>query len=101
MMRAIPLGAEASIGDFQRYPGCRLAITCAACGWSKAYDPERVIVRLQALKAGGYATRLGEVARRVQWNCPACQRVHWRASLAWPPEMNPREARRLADRYRN
>jgi hypothetical protein len=100
-MRAIPLGAEASIGDFQRYPGCRLTITCAACGWSKAYNPERVIVRLQALKAGGYATRLGEVARRVQWNCPGCHRVHWRAGLAWPPEMNAREAKRLADRYRN
>lgn len=101
MKRAIPLSDGASIGDFQRYPGCRLIITCAACGWSRSYDPERVIGRLHTLNAGGYATRLGDVARRVQWNCPACRRMRWRAGLAWPDGLDPAEARRLANRYRN
>ena len=100
-MRLIPHDATAAIGDFRRYPGCRLLIACAACSWSKGYDPERVIDRLRALKAGGHATRMEDVARRVAWPCPACRRLKWRAQFAWPPGLGPREARRLADRYRN
>lgn len=100
-IRAIPLGPEASVGDFQRYPGCRLTITCAMCGWTRGYNPERILRRLQELKVGGYATPLGVVARRVQWPCPACHRVRWRAGLGWPPELTEAEARRLAARARN
>jgi hypothetical protein len=97
----IPLGAGASIGDFRRYPGCRMTLTCAMCGWSKSYDPERVIQRLTQLKTGGHATRLEDVARRVAWNCPGCGRVRWRAGLAWPPGFTERDAKRLASRLRN
>ena len=92
-MRAIPLGPEASIGDFARYPGCRLAVTCAMCGWSKGYNPERIIRRLRELKAGGYTTPLEVVARRVQWPCPGCHRLKWRANLAWPPELTEADIR--------
>jgi len=100
-MRRIPQGPGASIGDYRRHPGCRLLITCVFCSWSKAYNPERVVARLQALHAGGEATRFPEVARRVQWNCPACHRVRWRAELAWPPNIDEREAKRLRNLHRN
>jgi hypothetical protein len=100
-MRQIPLGPEASLGDFRRYPGCRLTITCAMCGWSKAYSPGRIIARLQELKAGGYSSPLSLVARRVQWPCPGCHRLRWRAGLAWPADLDAREAKRLANLYRN
>jgi len=100
-LHPIPLGAEGSVGDFRRYPGCRLVLTCAMCGWSKAYNPERVIERLRELRAGGHATRLADVARRVAWNCPGCSRVRWRAGLAWPAGFSARDAKRLAARERN
>lgn len=100
-MRAIPIDRQAVIGDHPRWPGCRLTLTCAACGWTRGYDPARVLARLQALKAGGYTTPLAQVARRVQWPCPGCHRLHWRCGFAYPEPPDPREARRLAGRYRN
>lgn len=100
-MRPIPVDGTSAVGDFRRYPGCRLVLACALCGWTKAYDPERVIDRLRELKAGGHTTRLVDVARRVGRECPACCQVRWRAQFGWPPGMTPGEARRLANRYRN
>lgn len=100
-LRPIPADATATIGDFRRYPGCRMMLACAACTWSRTYDPERITARLQELRAGGHATRLADVARRVGWNCPACGRVRWSAQLAWPPELTKRDARQIANRYRN
>jgi len=100
-MRIIPTAAEASLGDYRRYPGCRLLLGCAACSWSKHYSPERIIDRLRELRAGGHTTRLDEVARRVAWTCPACHRMRWRAGFAWPPEIGPREVRRLTNRERS
>lgn len=100
-LRPIPADAATAIGDFARYPGCRLLLACAACAWSRTYDPERVLRRLHELKSGGHATRLADVARRVQWNCPACSRMRWRMQFAWPPTLTEGEARRLAARYRN
>jgi len=99
--RLIPADAATAIGDFRRYPGCRLVLACAACGWSKTYNPERVIARLQALKAGGYATSLVAVGQRVGWNCPACARMRWRVQFGWPSGLDERELRRLANLYRN
>jgi hypothetical protein len=100
-MRRIPQGPGASIGDFRRHPGCRLLIACSACGWSRDYDPERVVARLLEIHAGGETTPFSEVARRVAWNCPACQRMRWRAELAWPARIDEREARRLRNLHRN
>ena len=100
-LRPIPLGGEASVGDHQRYPGCRFTITCSLCGWTKGYNPERVIHRLRELKAGGQATPLHRVGARVAWPCPGCGRVKWRAGLGWPADLRPDEVRRLANRYRN
>lgn len=100
-MCGIPVGPEASIGDFKRYPGCRLAITCSLCGWVKAFDPERIIHRLRELKVGGHATPLPKIGARVQWPCPACGRVKWRAGFAWPAGLQPDEVRRLTNLYRN
>jgi RNase P subunit RPR2 len=98
--RAVP-AADPVLGDYRRYPGCRLRLTCALCGWSKAYSAERVIERLRALRAGGHDTPVGVVARRVAWTCPGCGRVRWRSDLAWPPGMDEREVQRLANLYRN
>ncbi|WP_293676004.1 hypothetical protein [uncultured Phenylobacterium sp.] len=100
-LRPIPLDDAASIGDFRRYPGCRLVLTCAMCGWQKPYDPERVIARLHELKSGGHATRLGDIARRVAWPCPGCHRLKWRGGLAWPAGLTAADSKRLAARYRN
>ena len=99
--RVIPQTEQATLGDHRRYPGCRLLLTCAMCGWSKGYNPERVIDRLRALNAGGFPTQVGKVARRVAWPCPGCGQVRWRADLAWPAGMEEREIRRLANLYRN
>ena len=100
-MRLIPHDGTSALGDFQRHPGCRLLIVCALCGWSKGYNPERVIARLHQLKAGGHATRLPDVAKRVGWDCPACHHVKWRAQFAWPASLPDSEIKRLTNRYRN
>ena len=100
-MRPVPAGEHATLGDHRRYPGCRVRLSCAMCGWSKSYSAERIIERLRQLRAGGHATRLAQVARRVGWDCPACHRVRWRADLAWPAGMSESEIKRLANRYRN
>jgi hypothetical protein len=90
-----------TLGDHRRHPASRLLLTCAMCGWSKAYSPERAIDRLHELKAGGHATPVGHLARRVAWPCPACHRIKWRTDLAQPADLDPREAKRLAGVYRN
>ena len=46
-MRIVPIGDTATLGDHRRYPGARLLLACALCGWSKSYRPERVIDRLR------------------------------------------------------
>ncbi len=99
--RPAPGGAQAKVGDYPQYPGARLLLSCALCGWSKDYNPERVIDRLHDLKAGGHATRMVEVARRVGWNCPGCGRVRWLVDFAWPPGLSESEIKRIANRYRN
>jgi hypothetical protein len=96
----IPTGEPTPLGDYRRYPGCRLLV-CTLCGWSKDYNAERIIDRLRKLKAGGHTTTLRQVAGRVGWNCPGCGRVKWRADFAWQPGFDEREAKRLANRYRN
>jgi hypothetical protein len=102
-MRLEPIlaGDTTPLGEYRRYPGCRLQLVCTSCGWSRAYDPERVIQRLHDLRVGGHPTRLSEVASRVAWECPACDRVMWRARFAWPPNVDRREIRRLTGLYRN
>jgi hypothetical protein len=89
------------MGDYRRFPGCRLQLVRAMCGWSKTYSPERIVARLQELRAGGHHTPLDRVAARVAWTCPGCGRIRWRVQFAWPQNLDHREARRLADLYRN
>jgi len=76
-------------------------IACSLCGWAKDYDPGRVAARLAELKAGGEATRVARIADRVAWPCPMCHRVKWRSDLAWPPDADPRDIRRLTAQIRN
>lgn len=99
--RPLPNAEGATLGDHRKWPGCRLVVTCAMCGWSKGYNPERVIDRLRELRAGGHPTPVSQIARRVAWNCPGCHRVKWRSDLAWPADLDVREAKRLAGLYRN
>jgi hypothetical protein len=100
-MRPIADTASAALGDHRRYPGCRVLVVCTGCEWAKDYNPERVIDRLNALKAGGHRTVLTEVARRVSRRCPRCHEVGWRAQFAWPANLSEREIKRLANLYRN
>lgn len=99
--RPAPGGERATVGDYPHYPGARLLLSCGFCGWAKDYNPERVIDRLRELKAGGHTTPVGEIARRVGWDCPGCGRAKWYADFAWPPHMSEGEIKRIAARYRN
>ncbi|MDB5475533.1 MAG: hypothetical protein JWP49_1044 [Phenylobacterium sp.] len=99
--RPVPDDGALRLGDHRRYPGSRLLLTCAMCGWQKAYRPERAIDRLRQLKAGGHPTPVAALARRVAWPCPMCRRVKWRMELAQPADLDTREAKRLAGLYRN
>ena len=101
MVPPIPTDPTATLGDYRRYPGCRLRLACAACGWAKDYNPERIIARLHQLRAGGYPTTLAQVAARVGKPCYRCRHPAWRAHFAWPANLDGRELKRLADRYRN
>jgi hypothetical protein len=93
-LQPIPTTDTSTLGDGRRWPGSRFQLVCSLCGWSKTYRVERVIERLRQLKAGGHATTLTQVARRVGWNCPGCGRVKWRGGLAWPLGIDAREAKR-------
>ena len=100
--RPVPCdAAAAALGDHRRYPLCRVLVACSLCGWARDYSPEAIIARLRKLRAGGEATPVGEVARRVAWPCPMCHRVNWRADFAWPPDADPRDIRRLTAQIRN
>jgi hypothetical protein len=100
-MRPVPGTESATLGDYRRYPGCRVLVVCTGCAWAKDYNPDRVIDRLHALKAGGHPTPLTEVARRVSRRCPRCHEVGWRAQFARPANLDEREIKRLANLYRN
>jgi hypothetical protein len=99
-MRPVPGSELAVLGDYRRYPGCRLLIACAGCGGGKDYSPERVIARLHQLKSGGYPTPLAEVAQRVK-PCARCRKDLWRAQFIWPDNLDARELRRLANLQRS
>lgn len=100
-LRPIGISRDARLEDHRLYPGCRLTLTCAACAWTRSYDPERVIRRLQALKTIAHRARLTEVAARVGWNCPGCRRMRWKAGFGWPVDLTDAEIRRLTNLYRN
>lgn len=102
-MRRKPTIADRArtLGDYRRFPGSRVWLTCALCGWDKSYDAEKIIERLRTLRNGGRDTPVGQVARRVAWPCPGCGQVRWRSDLAWPPGMDEREIKRLANQFRN
>ena len=97
----VPDDGRLTLGDHRRYPGSRLLLTCAMCGWSRAYSPDRILDRLRELKAGGHPSAVAPLARRVAWPCPMCHRVRWRMQLARPNLLSAREAKRLANLYRN
>ena len=97
----VPSACDVTLGDHRRFPLCRVRLTCGLCGWAKGYSPARVIARLHELKAGGYPTPVGQLARRVAWTCPGCGRVKWRTELAWPPGTDEAEIRRLVRQLRS
>jgi hypothetical protein len=65
----------------------------------KGYAPERVIDRLRELRAGGYHTRIDQVARQAR-PCPRCRSTTWQADFAWPAGMTDSAIKRLANLYR-
>src|SRR4051794_41010452 len=95
----IPDDGRLALGDHRKYPAALLLLTCAMCGWQKAYKPERAIERLRQLHAGGHPSLVSSLARRVAWPCPMCHRVRWRMELAQPAALTAREAKRLAGLY--
>ena len=100
-IRPISTSAETTVGDYRRYPGCRVVIVCTGCRWQADHCPERIIDRLRELKAGGHGTRLDKVAGRVTKRCPRCHQVAWRAEFGWPASLKESDIKRLANLYRN
>ena len=93
----VPVGvtADVRLEDHRRYPLCRVVLFCGACGWARDYDPERIIDRLRALRAGGYSTPVAQVARQVGWTCPGCGRAQWGTKLAYWKHTDPNAIQRM------
>jgi hypothetical protein len=80
-LQTLAINAHAPLASWRAHLGSRLKLGCAACGWSKTYDPERIAGRLTALKKGGAMTPISAVAGHVPWPCPRCQRMRWSTVL--------------------
>jgi hypothetical protein len=100
-VRRIATDNTTSLGDFRRWPGCRLLLTCTWCRATETYDPERIIARLQERRTGGPATQLRGLPGKVTRDCPHCGKRRWLAEFGWPAGTDAREVRRLANQYRN
>ena len=83
-MDVLAINAHAPLAAVHHHPGARLALQCAACSWSKTYDPLRIAARLVVLKRGGPMTPVSAVAAHIHWPCPACRRMRWRSVLVAP-----------------
>jgi hypothetical protein len=99
--RIVNGSGETALLDHRRYPLCRVLLSCGACGWARGYKPERILDRLRVLRAGTVRTPVQDVARRVQWPCPGCGRLHWSTVLAWPADVSENDIKRMASAYRN
>lgn len=93
--------ADALVGDFRKHPGSRVVFFCNGCNAPKSYDPERIIDRLRERRLGGYNTPIREVGHFARMTCPKCGATGWNTQLAYPPNLDEREAKRLANRYRS
>jgi hypothetical protein len=94
-------GSDTALEDHRRYPLCRVLLFCGLCGWARDYNPERIIARLRALRAGGYKTPVSHVARRVGWTCPGCGRCSWGSKLAYGKDVSPSEIQRAVRAIRS
>lgn len=84
-METLRINAYAPLASWQAHPGARLKLACAACSWSRTYDPRRVADRLAALRKGGAMTPIAAVAGHVPWPCPRCNRMRWSTVLVAEP----------------
>lgn len=100
-MHPIPLRSTDPLEDYRRYPGCRVLLSCGACGYAKDYNPERIVMRLRELRVGGWKTPIVGIAAQMRRPCPACRKMQWTTRLAYPADMTEAEARRLMARMRN
>jgi hypothetical protein len=80
----LSVNAHAPLATWHAHPTARLKLFCAACAWSKTYDPARIATRLAALKRGGPSTPISAIAQYVQWPCPGCRRMRWTTVLVAP-----------------
>jgi hypothetical protein len=97
----VPGSGELKLEDHRRWPLSRVALYCADCGWARDYNPDAVARRLRELQSGGYRASVRDVARRVAWPCPACHRVNWASTLAYPKSLDRREVERAARQIRS
>ena len=65
-----------------RDPGSRLKLYCAACTWWRTYDAGKIAERLAAKNLLRPSTLIADVAKQVQWPCPACHRTRWATAPA-------------------
>lgn len=93
--------ADALVGDFRKHPGSRIVFFCGGCGAPRAYDAERIIDRLRALRLGGYNTPVRELGRHARMACRGCGGARWDTQLAYPDTLDKREAERIARAIRS
>lgn len=65
-----------------RDPGARLRLYCGACTWSRTYDAGKIAQRLEEKNLMRPSTLIADVAKQVQWPCPACHRMRWATAPA-------------------
>ena len=65
-----------------RDPGSRLKLYCGACTWQRTYDAAKIADRLAAKNLLRPSTLIADIAKQVQWPCPACRRMRWATAPA-------------------
>lgn len=83
-MEVLAVNTHAPLASWRAHPGSRLRLHCAACSWSKTYDPARIAERLVVRKLGSSMTPIAAIARHVAWPCPRCRRMRWVTTLVEP-----------------
>lgn len=82
------MSPDASLATLGVWGSGRVRLVCGSCAWSRTYTVDLIVRRLKARRLGDETTPIREVARHVQWPCPACRRMRWGADAG--PYRRPR-----------
>lgn len=68
----------------QHHPSVELLLTCNSCQYSRTFDLDVVITRLQRRGIGGPNTGIRQVAGYTLEDCPRCGKRNWETRPWWP-----------------